>query len=418
MLSALVTPVIKGTSMPLTSCPVCGSIHNVETDVLGQMIRCRKCSARYKAVTTKSGVRPRSSSNALIFIVGGVVVLFLVIIVMTMGPSEDLSGDGRAAASAEHKVDASSPDSAASSSAPVKSANTPDGITQRCLLAIDREDYQQLMSVVSYPRFQEELVRKGLATRPWSELDSAGQTLARKSVTELLVGTEEQRRFFSVSKVASLSVAKQDARDAEVHVMRRSVADEKQTQEEKFFLCNVDDRWYVRWVERGEVLDPGKLAAKAADALASSAGRRERMGLGAIEIVEHLPATSEEDRRRIDDLVRTMTDLNETRKASAAKRDLVAIGKPAIPAVLNAIVGKEVLATIEDRQIVNLAVQALEEITLLDFGYAPGGSAGDMTGDVLEDNLTGLKRWFGWWKANHKTWTGPKPPEEEKQNQP
>ena len=98
------------------------------------------------------------------------------------------------------------------------------------------------------------------------------------------------------------------------------------------------------------------------------------------------------------------------RAASAARRELVEIGKPAIPAFLNLIVDHKSLEDPENRQIINVAVQGLRDITLQDMGFAPGAAIGGLaTDESMKANQQALQRWFGWWRDHKETWTVPEP---------
>ena len=122
------------------------------------------------------------------------------------------------------------------------------------------------------------------------------------------------------------------------------------------------------------------------------------------EPLEHLADTPQELRDAIDRLYATMIDLNLTREASAAQRDLVAIGKPAIPILLTGLY-EIPLDTQENAIKCNLIVQTLRQITGEYMGYKPQVAEGSGTGTTDERRSSAIKQWFAWWYKNEKKFT-------------
>jgi len=117
------------------------------------------------------------------------------------------------------------------------------------------------------------------------------------------------------------------------------------------------------------------------------------------EPLEHLADTSPEDRERIERLFATMIDLNLTREATAAQRELVALGRPAIPVLLTGLFELP-LNTMDDAIQVNLVDQTLQQITGKDFGYAPMIAVGSAGGTSEEMRTSAIRQWFAWWYRN------------------
>jgi hypothetical protein len=122
------------------------------------------------------------------------------------------------------------------------------------------------------------------------------------------------------------------------------------------------------------------------------------------EPLEHLADTPQELRDGIDRLYATMIDLNLTREANAAQRDLIAIGKPAIPILLTGLY-EIPLDTQENAIKCNLIVQTLRQITGEYMGYKPQVAEGSGTGTTDERRSSAIKQWFAWWYKNEKTFT-------------
>lgn len=118
------------------------------------------------------------------------------------------------------------------------------------------------------------------------------------------------------------------------------------------------------------------------------------------EPLPHLDDTPPELRTRIDTLVATMLDLELTKEAARARRELVEIGRPAIPILLTKLF--ETPADTEENRIrCGLVDQALQGITGQQFGYAPG-EAGSAAGTTEERRQSSIKQWFAWWHKNQK----------------
>lgn len=114
------------------------------------------------------------------------------------------------------------------------------------------------------------------------------------------------------------------------------------------------------------------------------------------EPLAHLEDTPPELRERIDRLFATMIDLNLTREATAAQRELVEIGRPAIPTLLTGLYELP-LNTVDDAIQVNMVDQALQQITGKDFGYAPMVAVGSGAGTTEERRTSAIRQWFAWW---------------------
>jgi len=122
------------------------------------------------------------------------------------------------------------------------------------------------------------------------------------------------------------------------------------------------------------------------------------------EPLEHLPETSPELRARIDGLYATMLDLGLTKESSRAQRELVEIGRPAIPVLLTGLY-ETPLDTEENAIRCNLIDQALQRITGFDTGFKPQVAEGSGTGTTEERRQSSIKQWFAWWHRNERTFT-------------
>ena len=111
----------------------------------------------------------------------------------------------------------------------------------------------------------------------------------------------------------------------------------------------------------------------------------------------HLESTPQELREKIDELHATMigdTGLMGTRAA----RDLVQIGKPAIPILLNDL-HENAHVTQEDVIRGKIVTDALREITGKRFGYNPDLDPDSAFGSTDELRLSAVRQWFAWWAS-------------------
>lgn len=116
----------------------------------------------------------------------------------------------------------------------------------------------------------------------------------------------------------------------------------------------------------------------------------------------HLDDTPEPLRTRIDELFATCTDLGLTVEASRARDELVEIGRPAIPILLNGLFETR-LDTEEDAIRVNIMVTALREITGEYKGYEPQLLVGSSAGTTEERRQSAIRQWFAWWDLHQRS---------------
>ena len=100
--------------------------------------------------------------------------------------------------------------------------------------------------------------------------------------------------------------------------------------------------------------------------------------------------------------INTLTNPDATRKAQEAKKELVFIGKSAIPVLLNCLVGKD-LKNSDEVFYCHQVIQALRDITGKRFGFEPQTGERILTAASTVEQVSALRKWFGWWKINHKT---------------
>jgi hypothetical protein len=187
-----------------------------------------------------------------------------------------------------------------------------------------------------------------------------------------------------------------------VKVQGRSAESSLETRQMDFQLArdaSSGGRWKIRAWERW--LSPAELAAMRS----AKAKQVKKVTLSDGSVVfesepralAHLDDTPAELRETIDELYARLIDfeLRPTENA-AAKRELEAIGRPAIPILLTGLF-EIPLETDEQAMKVNLINQCLEEITGYYTGWKPMVAEGSGVGTTDERRESAIKQWFAWW---------------------
>ncbi len=131
------------------------------------------------------------------------------------------------------------------------------------------------------------------------------------------------------------------------------------------------------------------------------------------KLVDWPEGMSAATKSKIESQVADLIQDDDFRRAREAKDLLMERGKPAIPGLLRAL---SKLDFEEDKDEVAQAwqiIQTLREITGLNFNFRPmmtrlALGMGGMTRATPEERLKAVRRWFGWWEKNAKTWKGKK----------
>jgi predicted Zn finger-like uncharacterized protein len=405
--------------MPLIRCSSCHSTFDVSLDVLGKKVKCPKCKSSFLAQTKVSGPRRKQKSQAPYWI-GGTLLFVLVLFLVVQATSDGSKPSAETAAANASGSSSAGAGAAEESEAEDHYSTDPVRRTVEMMLdAIQDEDQDALLALLSCPRIQDRRAAQGEG-KAWSELNGLDQALARQQIVQELLGDANARRFLSEAGIDSFDQSSSGSDEVTVQTTVKSLVDSLTQQDRTIILQKSQGNWRVVAMTAGPIVDPIAERAKALSKREQDSRKRRTSRLyGEVQTLELLAETSPQDRQRLEELCSKLTDLTLTREMSKARRELVAMGKPAIPALLNLMVGREALESQEEQQILNQVIQTLREITLEDFGFAPGGYGGNLTGESLEANQQALRRWFGWWRNHKDTWTGPdeNPPSEDLGNE-
>lgn len=286
---------------------------------------------------------------------------------------------------------------------------------EQILRAVQEGDLNEFGRSVSFPQFHDAAVAAAGEGKRWRELDSLGQTMARKQIAESLAADEKTREFMRQANIASFVVMKQTDSHATVQVIQRHMIETDRAQERTVELDKVDGQWFLAGMTATAIQTPQEMQQAATQVRTEEKAKRAMKGLAPIEKQELVADTPADVAAKIEAACRTLADVSATKELRKAKQELATLGKPAIPALLNLIVGHEGLTNRDDAIVIHNAVDALRGVTGEDFGFSPQGIGGvqDPNGDIKQENLLALQRWFGWWKASKGSWTGPRPPADE-----
>jgi len=118
-----------------------------------------------------------------------------------------------------------------------------------------------------------------------------------------------------------------------------------------------------------------------------------------VEKLPHLDDTSSDTRERIDSNIVKLVDVSNPRIGNDARRELVGIGRPAIPRLLSAWVD---LRMDDERDVMagNMLHQTLGEITGKEIVYSPEQPTSPSDAKLREKVLSS---WFTWWGQNKDT---------------
>ncbi|MFT7620242.1 MAG: hypothetical protein ACI97A_003899 [Planctomycetota bacterium] len=128
------------------------------------------------------------------------------------------------------------------------------------------------------------------------------------------------------------------------------------------------------------------------------------------KLVDWPEGMGDSTKSKIESEVAALMQTEDFRKADQGKFSLIDRAKPAITGLLRAL---SQLDFEEDKDEVAKAfqvVQVLREITGLNFNFRPmatrqGFGMGGMTRATPEERTKAVRRWFGWWEKNGKSWT-------------
>jgi hypothetical protein len=382
----------------LIECPFCHATANLPQSKEGAKVRCGGCEKVY--VAREQGRKASKGPNPLhiVLIAGGAALVLLVIFMVTRGSKEE---PAPAPAVAAAKAPPPREDLTGWDSAPVLAVRAvydgakPDdeaGLSVR----IDPERYAARLVEEHAAAVEAGAAPEGPAPRPWLELDTLERSELLAAAARGWISGEGDTVVLLWKPYDGRVISETDG-DAVVHVNVAGREGELKAESRviEWKLVRRGGDWKVwSWAR---YISPEELAA----------GRSSRnKQITRVEMADgtrlyqadprplpHLPDTPPELAARIDAAVVRMLDFKlKPRENNAAKAELVAIGKPALPILLTALYENKIVDDDTLAKAVNIH-HTMREIT----GYDPGFPVNALGPDSETKRDVAVRAWFAWW---------------------
>ena len=387
----------------LIECPFCHTRAKLPESKEGAKVRCAECAKVYRARELNSGGRKSATGNSSGPIIAVIVIAVIVlgaVLVMRSTPSEPT------------RVQAAAPK--AKSKPALKELPDPTGWdSEQVQFVVGIHERAAARNAAALERMiqADQLQLPGdTEDRPdWSDLDEQAREARVDLALESLLDSGETGTVAAWSPYDGELIHDWES-SATIRLSATPSAGGTAKRVIEWELVRIDNEWRaVRW--EPYVSDAEKRKAdRGVDVVKLSDGsvviEREP------EALEHLEDTPQDVRDRIDELLGIMLDLDLTTQGSKASREMIAIGKPAIPALLTHLFENK-LYNEEDSIRANIAVVALREITEKSFGYQPQLLVGSALGTTEERRMSSVRQWFAWWHRKGEAFTGLTENEEE-----
>jgi len=386
----------------LIECPSCRSRAELPDSKAGARVRCGECGRVYVAAT-RGGRRTRVTGPNMGLLGGlaaGILVLMVVLFIVNQ------SGDEAEAA----RVVTSEPREKTGQEADGLGWNAPAVQAAAAVhAAVQAHDDGRLESLLHGPRLwaADESVTRGGEVDPegWRILPLA----QRREHVALWIARFKQGEESELLSGWSAFDGRVLRVNGDHATVRLSLSPAEGGAAQRYVdwqLAKDKDRWkvyaYERWLSPGEIR---KEEVRVEREIEEGAVEKVTLSDGTEvferepEPLEHLETTPPDLRKRIDGLYAKLINLDLTTEASAAKRELVTIGKPAIPILLTGLY-EIPIDNERDAIKVNILNQTLANITGNTFGYKP--QRGEAASLSEEKRQSAIKQWFAWWYRNRE----------------
>ena len=390
--------------MPIIACHHCKSRFKVPIDTVGESIECPKCRSEFKAVALRTGARKDHGTPPIVYAAVGVGAVLVVGLVAMMTGGDDAEPVAKAEPTVEAAPEIEAPAEDRSTGGPKEALI----LRARDILeAVRIGDEPLLPTWIDYPRMHEERRRAGEVTDAWTTLSEEQKYAAREECLEGLAGDEVNAEFLRHAAVESAEVVEMGQGKGAVALHLKNPLTDT-TQKVTMRFSTSAGTWKLAAIERGEI-EGGPEGPPVAEndgpvAAPTAVGALDPEGdVGEVALVE---GTSPSTKSTIERAMKSLLDLSSTVEASRARTDLVEAGKPSIPHLLNALAPLD-LKNPEDLLLGVRISNTLIDLTGRDYPILPGMNEGSMMGEFASDNDANRRRWFGWWRDNQDTYTGP-----------
>ncbi len=399
--------------MPIVQCSSCRSRFKVKVGVIGRTMKCPRCKSEFQATALHSAPRKSYGSGPIVYAgigVGAVVVALIVMSVANRSREEAAKADAAAAERAPPEKPVTK-----KPLAPEKEMTPQEALAaqaQKIVEALRDDDHPLLIGWVDYARMHEARRERGLEEREWSDLANEEQYAQKDEYLGLLRGDDATRDFARLSTVEKVEVGRMGSGKGRVYATIKNPLKETK-QDLTLELYASSGTWRVYELERGPIYavgtDPNAVAAQGEREPGRTPARRLNPE-GEVSEVALVEGTASNVISDVERQLAILRDLLATVEASRARRSIAAIGKPAIPILLNALVPLD-LSNDADTQVATRIAMTLTDLTGQSFPISPGGNEASLTGEFAFENEENRRRWFGWWSAHKATFTGPEAPD-------
>lgn len=377
------------------ACPQCGAQYRVPAEQMDQQLHCKHCPRAF--FPNAVGRRAPRSNNATPFIMGGAILVFMiaVAVIMSSGGGGETQTTNTGAAPKTLALGTSNPRvgdcgrwaAALAAADTFQLAGLTDGAAVGAKLGVARVDGSTLdqqnavvAGLLASP--ETELIRQckfdsGLVDKQWAD---ASRGEVRLFLSLLPEHEDKYYRFPGQVEVAVKFVFENDR-------------------------ARVTDWDYIRKPTvkppKGDVYIVHEQIGVAKDVEREFAGVKRTVREAELVPLPHVEGTPPEIQREVDDLVVKLVDIDAPgAQSNQAIRRLKAIGKPAVPRLLNQMVAIKLDSQDNVLRLRRIAM-ALEDLTGQRFGFNPALKQEVAAASDDESRMSALRQWYGWWADNH-----------------
>jgi predicted Zn finger-like uncharacterized protein len=398
--------------MPIIVCPKCKKQYDVPLDVLGKKVTCKKCGNAFEAKVLRQHLRKPDKKNPMVILLSILGVgLFIIIALIVQSSFEDEPVPVQKGEAVE-EIEPSAPEVVKEEDAPPEPVRTArERFCLDFIEAVAENDIDTLQKMFNFPVYHR--LNRAEGEPHWTDLDEVDRVMRKQEYTDRL--TDDSAAGGGFVRNAAVLFTKETSWDGTKGVIEVELEhlNNGRKQLRSFTVQRFGDAFtvidYEVGPERGgdlDAVDPGMTTL-------DEKYKKRVNPAGEIAPVEYLPDTDDRTRAELKYLLKALTS-EDRNKAWKARGKIEEIGKPAIPGLLNQMVGLEMTRR-EDVAEANKYVTILRKITGRTFGFDPSFMRDTVLDSQAADLEHSLRRWFGWWERNKDTWTKREDLEEEEE---
>lgn len=396
--------------MPIIVCPKCKKEYDVPLKVLGKKVTCKNCKNAFEAKVLRQHLRKPVKKNPMVILFSILGVgLFIIIALIVQSSFEDEPLPVKKKETVEEEGPAATEVVEMEEAPPEPVRTARELFCLDFLDAVAENNVERLQQMFNFPVYHR--LNRAEGEPQWTDLDDVDRIMRKQEYTDRL--TDDSAAGGSFVRNAEVLFTKENSWDGsegeiEVELEHRSNGGK---QLRSFTIKSFGSSFTIVDFVVGPVRG-GDLAAAGEGASTLDEKYKRRVNpAGEIATVEYPPDTDDRTKAELKYLLKAL--VNEDRnKAWKARGKIEEIGKPAIPGLLNQMVGLDMTQR-DDVAKANKYVTILRKITGRTFGFDPSFMTDSQLGSQAADLEHSLRRWFGWWDRNKDTWTEREDLEEE-----